>query len=61
MFKKYLLLSFTVSMLGALSLHARDFCVGDTVMDGHNTYRITAVYADHTADISGTSGNYNVS
>ena len=38
------------------------FCVGDNVMDGHTQYHITAVYADGTADIEDTYGNFkNVS
>ena len=34
------------------------FCVGDNVMDGHTQYHITSVYADGTADIVDTFGNY---
>jgi hypothetical protein len=61
MFRKLglaIVLSFLV--LNGKAVMAQYFHVGETVVDGHSTYQITAIYADGSADISDAYGTFNV-
>jgi hypothetical protein len=58
--KLFVAVVFSFFALGARAGFAQTFHVGDTVVDGHSTYQLTAIYADGTADITDAYGTFNV-